>query len=166
MRITHLPTNIVVQCQNDRSQHRNRDEAWKINAEAVEHLADGARKVVAITDPTTTGLPVLTCFVCGTDARLLSGELATSVINLASIVFVPLGAIITLIGLGTWIYDEIKNAGAHALYRKLAFVTLGCPKNTVDSEGMAMLLGGAPLDGPLPSASLSVSHPIWTLVGK
>ncbi len=27
IRITHLPTNIVVQCQNDRSQHRNRAEA-------------------------------------------------------------------------------------------------------------------------------------------
>ena len=27
MRITHLPTDIVVQCQNDRSQHRNRAEA-------------------------------------------------------------------------------------------------------------------------------------------
>ncbi len=30
VRLTHLPTNIVVQCQNDRSQHRNRDEAWKM----------------------------------------------------------------------------------------------------------------------------------------
>ena len=27
VRITHLPTNTFVQCQNDRSQHRNRDEA-------------------------------------------------------------------------------------------------------------------------------------------
>lgn len=30
VRLTHVPTNTVVQCQNDRSQHKNRDEAWKM----------------------------------------------------------------------------------------------------------------------------------------
>ena len=30
VRLTHMPTNIVVQCQNDRSQHRNRAEAWSM----------------------------------------------------------------------------------------------------------------------------------------
>jgi len=30
IRITHLPTNIVVQCQNDRSQHRNRATAFNM----------------------------------------------------------------------------------------------------------------------------------------
>jgi len=28
VRLTHIPTNIVVKCQNDRSQHRNRAQAW------------------------------------------------------------------------------------------------------------------------------------------
>lgn len=30
VRITHLPTNIVVQCQNERSQHKNKSTAWEM----------------------------------------------------------------------------------------------------------------------------------------
>jgi peptide chain release factor 2 len=38
VRMTHVPTGIVVQCQDDRSQHRNRDEAWKqLRSKLFEH---------------------------------------------------------------------------------------------------------------------------------
>ncbi|HXH64040.1 MAG TPA: peptide chain release factor 2 [Mariprofundaceae bacterium] len=38
VRLTHLPTGIVVQCQNDRSQHKNRATAWKmLQARLYEH---------------------------------------------------------------------------------------------------------------------------------
>jgi len=38
VRLTHMPTGIVVQCQNDRSQHKNRAAAWSmLKARLYEH---------------------------------------------------------------------------------------------------------------------------------
>jgi peptide chain release factor 2 len=56
IRLTHIPTNIVVVCQNDRSQHRNRAQAWQMlraklyEAEMKKREAKAAAEQAAKTD--------------------------------------------------------------------------------------------------------------------
>jgi peptide chain release factor 2 len=47
VRLTHIPTNTVVQCQMGRSQHQNRDEAWKMLRSKLYELELQKRKSVA-----------------------------------------------------------------------------------------------------------------------
>ena len=44
IRLTHIPTNIAVVCQNDRSQHRNRAQAWQmLRGKALRARTEKAR---------------------------------------------------------------------------------------------------------------------------
>ena len=44
IRLTHVPTGIVVQCQNERSQHKNRATAWKMLRARLARLEEEKRE--------------------------------------------------------------------------------------------------------------------------
>ena len=44
IRLTHIPTGIVVQCQNERSQHKNRASAWKMLRARMARLEEEKRE--------------------------------------------------------------------------------------------------------------------------
>ena len=44
IRLTHIPTNTVVQCQSQRSQHKNRDTAWKMLRSAIARIEEIKRE--------------------------------------------------------------------------------------------------------------------------
>jgi peptide chain release factor 2 len=50
IRLTHIPTNIAVVCQNDRSQHRNRAQAWQMLRAKLYELELKKREEKAVAD--------------------------------------------------------------------------------------------------------------------
>ena len=44
IRLTHIPTNTVVQCQNERSQHQNRATAWKMLRAKMARIEEERRE--------------------------------------------------------------------------------------------------------------------------
>ncbi|HKM87897.1 MAG TPA: peptide chain release factor 2, partial [Xanthobacteraceae bacterium] len=50
IRLTHIPTNIAVVCQNDRSQHRNRAQAWQMLRARLYELELKKREEKALAD--------------------------------------------------------------------------------------------------------------------
>jgi peptide chain release factor 2 len=50
IRLTHVPTNIVVYCQNDRSQHRNRAQAWDMLRARLYEMELKKREAQAVID--------------------------------------------------------------------------------------------------------------------
>jgi len=44
IRLTHLPTGIAVQCQNERSQHKNRAQAWKMLRARLARIEEEKRE--------------------------------------------------------------------------------------------------------------------------
>ncbi len=49
IRLTHVPTNTVVQCQNERSQHQNKANAWKMLRAKLARIEEEKREAEEVT---------------------------------------------------------------------------------------------------------------------